>query len=126
MIHTKKLFLVTFQKSSFFLLLFLVLFGASCKTKQQSTNSSSKKDSGKTLSDKDVVQFQYVFYNANKERILGNYDLAETLFSQALKIDPNSAASMYEFANIYSCQNKKNKALFYSKKAAEIDPKNVW
>lgn len=58
--------------------------------------------------------------------MLGNYDLAETLFSQALKIDPNSSAAMYELANIYSFQNNKNQALYFSKKAVAADPKNIW
>lgn len=98
----------------------------SCKTGQTSSKSDSKKGTEKGLSEKDDIQFKYLFFNANKERILGNYDLAETMFSQALKIDPNSAATMYELANIYSFQNNKNQALFYSKKAATIDPKNIW
>lgn len=83
-------------------------------------------DSKKELTGKARVDFEYVFFNGNKEKMLGNYDLAEVLFSQALKIDPNSAATMYELANIYAFQNNKNQALFYSKKAAEIDPRNVW
>ena len=98
----------------------------SCKTAQTTAGDGSKKNQEKSLSEKDVVQFKFVFFNANKERILGNYDLAETLFLQALKIDPNSAATMYELANIYSFQNNKNQALFYSKKAASIDSKNIW
>lgn len=72
------------------------------------------------------MDFQYHFFNGNKEKMLGNYDLAETWFSQALRIDGNSAATMYELANIYAFQNNKQQALFYSKKAAMIDPKNVW
>ncbi|MCX6295178.1 MAG: tetratricopeptide repeat protein [Bacteroidetes bacterium] len=52
--------------------------------------------------------------------------MAETLFSQALKIDPNSAATMYGLAHIYSFQNNKSQALLYSKQAAAIDPKNIW
>lgn len=117
-------FLFNFRRNSVLLLLCLFF---SCKTPQKSSGDSTIKKSQKSgISEKDLVQFKFVFFNANKERILGNYDLAETLFSQALKIDPNSAASMYELANIYSFLNNKNKALFYSKKAATIDPKNIW
>ena len=103
----------------------LVLFAVACKAPKSSQEQGSAKGSVKG-SDKDIVLFKRFFFDANKERILGNYDMAETLFSQALKIDPNSAATMYELANIYSFQNDKNKALYYSKKAASIDPKNVW
>ena len=109
-----------------FLFTISVLF-ASCKS-HKDTTSASHKDHQRSneLSDKDLVQFKVLFFNATKERLLQNYDLAETYFVQALKIDPNSAASMYELASIYSFQNNKNQALFYSKKAATIDPKNIW
>lgn len=104
----------------------LALF-ASCKAKQAGTSSSdSRKKPGSTLTDKERVDFERVFFDANKEKLLGNYDLAETLFSQALHIDPGSSATMYELANIYSFQNNKNQALFYSKKAAQLEPGNIW
>ncbi len=106
----------------------------SCKILQPATTTSTKtvykpvvhSPSGKQLSDKERVDFEYVFFNGNKEKILGNYDLAETLFTQALKIDPNSSAAMYELANIYAFQNNTNQALFYGKKAAMLDSKNIW
>lgn len=104
---------------------------SSCKTKQAGNSSSgttaktNNTNSG-GLEGKQRVDFERVFFDANKEKMLGNYDLAETLFSQALKIDPNSAATMYELANIYSFQNNKNQALYFSKKAATTDPKNIW
>lgn len=117
-------------KSKAFIVLLFVSFIFSCKTRQTGSDISKskeqKQDHKKTLSDKELVQFKYLFYTANKERLLENYDLAETLFSQALKLDPNSAATMYELANIYSFQNSKNQALYYSKKAASLEPKNVW
>ena len=105
----------------------LLLAFTACKTKQAGTSSAaSPKSSGGALEGKQRVDFERVFFDANKEKMLGNYDLAETLFSQALRIDPNSAATMYELANIYAFQNNKNQALFYSKKAAMADPKNIW
>lgn len=106
--------------------MFLVLFIFACKAPKTTQTNNSKRDPNKSLSEKDIVLFKRLFFDANKERILGNYDMAETLFAQALKVDPNSAPTMYELANIYSFQNNKNQALFYSKKAASIDPKNVW
>lgn len=104
---------------------------SSCKTKQ-ATSSSAAAPAAKTssskggLEGKQRVDFERVFFDANKEKMLGNYDLAETLFAKALTIDPNSAATMYELANIYAFQGNKNQALFYSKKAATSDPKNIW
>jgi tetratricopeptide (TPR) repeat protein len=98
----------------------------SCRPSKQVASTSEKSGAKKQLTEKEHVDFEYIFFNGNKEKILGNYDLAETLFAQALRIDPNSAAAMYELANIYAFQNNNNQALYYSKKAAAIDPKNIW
>jgi tetratricopeptide (TPR) repeat protein len=114
--------------------LLLHLFSA-CKTTSKTSgnrkdaNQNSKSTgnySGTNLSDKDRVEFEYHFFNANREKILGNYEQAETLYLHALKINPNSAATMYELANIYAFQNNKRNALYYSKKAALLDLKNTW
>jgi tetratricopeptide (TPR) repeat protein len=103
---------------------------SSCKTKKAATSEApvtkGTQASGPSLQGRQRIDFERLFFDANKEKMLGNYDLAELNFLQALKIDPSSGATMYELANIYSFQNNKNKALYYSKKAAIQDPKNVW
>lgn len=92
------------------------------------TSSDTRKGSKhySNLSGKERVEFEYNFFNGNREKILGNYDQAEASFLQALHIDPNSAATIYELANIYAFQNNKRNALLFSKKAAQLDPKNIW
>ena len=116
------------------LLLFLFVSFCSCKTLRTGTKSSAKQSNSskthtsgrKQLSGRDQIDFEYLFFDAIREKILGNYDLAETALLQALRIDSNSAATMYELANIYAFKNNKKQALFYSKRAAAIDPKNIW
>ncbi|MES2592511.1 MAG: tetratricopeptide repeat protein [Bacteroidota bacterium] len=118
-------------------ILFLaVLFSfTSCKTSKNSTKSSSKQNAvkqgsqssnGDKLTGRQRIDFERLFFDANKEKILGNYDLAENLLMQSLRIDPNSSAAMYELASVYAFKNNKKQALFYSKKAASIDPENIW
>ena len=126
MTQNQKYFLFTFRRNTVLFLLLCVSLLLSCKSNETASAGDPKKNSGKGISDKERTQFDVLFFNANKDRILGNYDLAEVEFSQALKIDPNNAATMYELANIYSFQNKKSQALLYSRNAAAIDPKNVW
>ena len=125
MTQKQKSFLFAFHGNSILFLLLCVFLFSSCKTSKTASSEDPKKTSGKGISDKERTQFDVLFYNANKDRILGNYDLAEVEFSQALKLDPNNAATMYELANIYSFQNKKSQALLFSRNAAAIDPKNV-
>lgn len=119
MIQAKKYSFYTVQ-----LFCIAFLFLSACKT--QKTPQQSNASSGKQLNDKNRNEFEYYFFNANKEKILGNYDLAETLFSQALQLNPTSSATMYELANIYAFQNKKDQALFYSKRAATLEATNIW
>lgn len=103
---------------------FFLLSFPSCKTSQKDAASATSKKG--ELSEKDKMSFDYLFYNANKEKMLGNYEMAETYFVQALKIDQNNAAALYEVANIYAFQKDKVKALVFSKKAASLDPNNVY
>ena len=78
------------------------------------------------MSNKDKVTFDMLFFDANKEKILGNLDKAEVAFLEALKISPNNGAALYELANIYFYKKDKVKSLLYSKKAVAIDPSNEW
>ena len=80
----------------------------------------------KQLSENDKVDLTYLFYNANKEKILGNYDMAASLFGQCIRMDGSSDASMYELAQIYEKQSKFKDALFFIKAASSVKPDNVW
>lgn len=118
-----------FTYKFYLLACFSLLVINGCKTKKTTTSApvTSKTNSPSAgLEGKQRIDFERLFFDANKEKMLGNYELAEVQFLQALKIDPNSSATMYELANIYAFQNNKNHSLYYAKKAAAIDPKNVW
>ncbi|MDQ3046092.1 MAG: tetratricopeptide repeat protein [Bacteroidota bacterium] len=121
--------LYSFFKQCFLVALLLGL-QTSCKTKPPvAAEPAVAKQGGtqkKVLSDKEKQDFEYLFIEGSKEWILKNYDLAEVKYSQALRIDPNSAVTMYELARVYAFQNNKNQALFYSKRAATLEPKNTW
>ena len=115
--------------------LFFCFFLSSCKTIKKPDNFGSnnnltpsieRRKGEKKLSSKDRIDFEYLFFNANKEKILGNYDLAEADLLQALRIYPNSAATMYELATIYTFKNNKKQSLNFSKKAALMDANNNW
>lgn len=108
-----------------FVLSTLCLF--SCKSHKSLSHSLETPDQNqKGLSEKSRMDFEHLFFDGAREKILGNYESAEARFLQALKIDPTSAATMYELATIYTFQNNKNQALIFSKKAAAADPKNSW
>jgi len=66
------------------------------------------------------------YYEASKEKLLGNFDKALELFNKALEKSPDDAASMYEIADIYKTQEKFENAVFYAEKAVQTEPDNKW
>ena len=97
---------------------------ASCKSGQQSTVSKSASKSN--LSDTQRTEVTYLFFNANKEKILGNLNNAADLFAEVIRKDGGNHAAMYELANIYAEQKKYSDALFFIRTAYKLDPKNAW
>jgi tetratricopeptide (TPR) repeat protein len=102
-------------------LLFLSVLG--CKTGQAPV---SQKKAGSSLSEKNRMEFQYLFYNANKEKILSNYEPAILLFQKAISIDRSSDASYYELARIYEKTSQSKESLECARKAVAINPDNDW
>jgi len=105
-----------------------ILAVASCKSTQTTTIQSSSKSSSATrkLTDAQQADVMYTFYNANKEKIIGNLTNSAALFAEVIRKDPSNAAAMYELAGIYLEQGKNSDALFYSRSAYQMDPKNEW
>jgi tetratricopeptide (TPR) repeat protein len=112
---------MNFKRGYVFLGLLSIGIGG-CKSPKSTTGVARKR----LLSDKEQSEVTYNFYNANREKLLGNNEIAAGLFAECLKKDPQNDASMYEIAQIFAQQGKNNEALFYIKKASSIDPKNVW
>src|SRR6187455_170613 len=114
------------MKNIIFALVVSVLFIA-CKTSNPTASSpkpSSKSKNG--LSDAQRADVTYVFFNANKEKILGNLNNAADLFAEVIRKDGGNHAAMYELSNIYAQQKKYSDALFFSRSAYKLDPKNEW
>lgn len=111
------------MKNLFRLLIPIVLL-ISCKGGQQA--SSPKPASKSSLSDAQRTDVTYLFFNANKEKILGNLNNAADLFAEVIRKDGSNHAAMYELANIYAEQKKYSDALFFSRSAYKLDPENEW
>ncbi len=108
---------------NFFLLLLILTAG--CKSTQTGHSGNNPSSSSK-LSNAQKVEVTNIFFNASKEKILGNPDKAASLYSEVIRKDPGNAASMYELANIYVDQKKYADALFFSRSAYLIDRRNSW
>ena len=79
-----------------------------------------KYDHGVTQDNRDL------YFDAAKEKVLGNLDKALDLFSEYLKSHPEDAATMYEMADIYSQLKQPGKALPLAEKAVKLDESNKW
>jgi tetratricopeptide (TPR) repeat protein len=100
------------------------------------SSTKETKDLGKTpkahnkeltdLPEREQIKFKFLFHNATKERVLGNYQLAANLFVQCTEIAPKESAPYYELAHLFESSKDKTLALEYSEKAVKLDPKNYW
>lgn len=120
-------------KFKFYILPFLVVFISACSsTKEtgasakQKTTTSSSKSALVDLSEKEQIKFKFLFHNANKERMLGNYQEAVNLFKECTIVAPKESASYYELANLFENSKQKELALEFAEKAIELDPENYW
>jgi len=103
-----------------FIPLLVIVLSSSCA-------SLRNKKGGYTLDYDTKKKFQYFYYEASKQKILGNSEEALGLFEQALKVDPRSHASMYQISNIYYGEKQLEAAIYWAEKAVEANPNfNFW
>ena len=108
-----------------FLLIGLLFSFTSCNINRFG-NASMHNSKNNTLGNQDDVELKKLFFNANKEKILGNSDAAAELFAKCIRKDPFNSASMFELSRLYLEAGKLSEALFFAEKAAELNSENIW
>ena len=119
------------QKLKFYILVILASFLVSCSSTKETANGTKKQRKSTSngvsnLPEKEQIQFKFLFHNAGKERILGNYQDALNLFMQCIVIAPEESTPYYEVASLYEASKQTDLALEYSSKAVKLDPENYW
>lgn len=66
------------------------------------------------------------FLDAEKNKMLENYDEAKKLYLKTLEIDESYDPAMYELGRIYIIQQNFTEALRWVENAYKIDPQNKW
>jgi tetratricopeptide (TPR) repeat protein len=101
-----------------------------CSPSKETTQSSKKSKPSSNeltkLSEKEQIDFNFIFHNANKERILGNYEIAANLFLKCIQIAPKEPTPYYELAHIFEDSKETKLALEYAEKAVTLAPDNYW
>ncbi len=108
------------MKSILYIALILISF-SSCSSKKKLNGKHQTK-----LSQKKENEFASNFIEATTQKIIGNYDLAQKLFVEGLKIKPNSAASYFELSGIYGYKKMGREAVESAEKAVKLNDKNDW
>ncbi|MFT6209934.1 MAG: tetratricopeptide (TPR) repeat protein [Bacteroidia bacterium] len=67
-----------------------------------------------------------LFFDASKQKMLGNFEEAASLYRDCIKLDNYNAASYYELANLLTTSQQVMEALPFALNALELDPTNEW
>lgn len=118
------------SKKIYQIIFIFFLFITGCSTSKTATNNSSsaKADPLKetVLSEEKRIEFEYLFIEGLKQKMIGNLQSAIQHFNGCLEIDPNSAATLYEIANIHVAKGELISAKLILEKAIQINPNNKW
>lgn len=99
------------------LALLLVLF-ASCR---------SRKIQSDNLPYEQKVKFNEHYFNASKQKSIGNFDEAFKEFEACYRINPKSHATMYQLANISFRNKNLDEAIYWGEKSIKTNPNyNHW
>jgi len=71
-------------------------------------------------------KFTELFFDANRAKILGNFQEAKSLFNEALAIDPGSNAVRFELAKILTDEGNLSRAIDFMKPVVAEDKENIW
>lgn len=101
----------------------IILFFASCTAEKKVSKQSDVKNK---ISERQSQKDKSLFYDANKQKNLGNFSKASLLFEQCIEANPNNSAAMFELARIYNMQNHISLSILLTEKAADIEKENYW
>jgi tetratricopeptide (TPR) repeat protein len=110
--------------SKFIFLISFLLLAFGCKSTEEV--SAKEKNPETELTEEEFRNYEIAFLDANKEKILGNPAEAERLFRKALKINPQSDATMFDLAKISVEKGNLSEAATFLEKARSINPDNPW
>lgn len=77
------------------------------------------------LSNKEL-NAQKLFIEASREKLLGLYDKAASLYEEVLRLDPQNDAAHYELSRVHQSMKQHDKALDHIDKAIRLSPDNTW
>ncbi len=114
------------KASIWFLLLIAGLLAACSGTKTTVKTEPLPQENSVEGNDEKKKEFEFLFIEALKQKMIGNHQKAVSLLSACLEIDPKSSAAMYELANLHILNKDMTSASLLLEKAISINPSNIW
>lgn len=71
-------------------------------------------------------EYIHSLIEANRQKILNNFEAVRSLYEKCIDLNPNSAIAYYELASYYIQQNNFEKSITLAKKSVELSPNNIW
>jgi len=78
------------------------------------------------IGERQKMDFDKHFFGGMKEKMIKNFDEAETEFRSAINFDPSNANVHYQLATILIAKKKNSEAIFEAERAFNLDPINEW
>ena len=107
-------------------LLIIVSVGLITACSSQRSVTEPKTVVKKELSESKQQQYYYLFLEANRKKLLGDFNSALALYYQCLEINSNGAGAMSEISRIQQIMKNYDTAIKYAKLATENAPENKW
>jgi tetratricopeptide (TPR) repeat protein len=118
------------NKIIIFFLASILFFFTACSTQKKIAETSEKANTTTSeegfASEQKKIEFEYLFIEGLKQKMIGSPDNAIQYFNSCLDIMPNSAAVLYELANIHYMKNDYTSAKLLLERAIDINPENKW
>lgn len=110
------------NKIIYIILICVSLIG--CKVSKN--GKGGKNASQNELTHKEDVIFKKLLVDGTTEKVLGNFEDAEKIFLECLKLNENSGVVHFELSGIYRYLRNEVLALDHAKKAVTYEPENQW
>jgi tetratricopeptide (TPR) repeat protein len=105
------------------ILFLLTLNLSSCFITKKSGTSNTNKD---VKQEKAELNFKYSFFEANKNKMLGNYENAISYYIKCTEFLPEEPSPYYELAGLSVSYKDLVSAQKYAEKACKLDTENKW
>ncbi|MDR0970780.1 MAG: tetratricopeptide repeat protein [Bacteroidales bacterium] len=87
--------------------------------------ATQKKDIPKVYTQEEL-KIDGLFLDGATQREIGNYNKANELFDEVIKMNPSYSAAYFEKANIAYIRGNVKDAITLTQKAVELEPENIW